>query len=102
MTTLDEVYAERNNVIALAATLAHESGYPVWRAKHTAPDWEDDWRNIIYIVLPTGQLSWHIHDSDVPLFAHLRQGENTWDGHTTPEKYERLREFATNPIRWHP
>lgn len=38
----------------------------------------------------TGQMSWHIHDLEIPMFSHLKWGANTWDGHTTEQKYERL------------
>lgn len=36
-------------------------------------------------------MSWHIHSSELPVFAHLpNDGRYKWDGHTTAEKYERL------------
>ena len=44
----------------------------------------------MFIDGPTGQLSWHLHDSDVPLFDGLERGPNLWDGHTTADKYERV------------
>ena len=41
------------------------------------------------------QLSWHIHDREISMFDHLRYYGNKfmpmWDGHTTEEKYRRLR-----------
>ena len=40
---------------------------------------------------PYYQLSWHIHDSDIPLFDHLTYGDFKWDYHTTEDKYRRLR-----------
>jgi len=49
---------------------------------------------------PTGQMTWHIHDSELPMFDHLgRASVNTWDGHTTEEKYERLAELTRRPTR---
>lgn len=57
-----------------------------------APDAEPGFSMIVYIQSPEGQLSWHIADSDLDLFQHLDVDPRIqWDGHTTPEKYERLR-----------
>jgi hypothetical protein len=45
----------------------------------------------VFVQLPAGQASWHIHESELGWFDHLeRRAGNSWDGHTTPEKYERL------------
>ena len=44
----------------------------------------------MFIDLPTGQASWHYHDREAHLFAGLPPYTKPWDGHTTPEKYERL------------
>lgn len=95
----DAAYTERNRLVAaLARLLARESparvGTPAvaWLADHDPNDagWDPEWRTIVFIDGPTGQLSWHLHDSDVLLFDGLPRGPNAWDGHTTPEKYERV------------
>ncbi len=78
------VYAERDQLIAALSKL-----FPSHLAYHEG-DWEDDWRNIVCIHLPTGQATWHIHDSELPWFGHLDGGEAHWDGHSTEEKYQRL------------
>jgi hypothetical protein len=45
----------------------------------------------VFIELSTGQATWHIHDSELVMFDHLpRFRGQKWDGHSTPEKYERL------------
>ena len=84
-------YAERNKLVALLSKL-----FPSCFGRHEEEDmtWEDDWRWIVYITLPTGQCSWHIHDSDLPMFSHLKQGDVKWDGHTTEEKYKRIADFS--------
>lgn len=66
--------------------------YPSHLALHSSDDkdWDPAWRNIVFIQLPTGQLSWHMHADHMHLFGHLLHGPNEWDGHTTVEKYERL------------
>ena len=89
----DEVYWERDQLVAALSKI-----YPAWLARHPEEDkeWEDDWRWIVFIQLPEvegeyqRQVSWHIHDSELHYFAHLRKQQNTWDGHTTEEKYRRL------------
>jgi len=82
----DGAYRERDKLVAALSKLFHS-----YRSRHPmADEWEDDWRNIIVIDLPTGQVSWHIHDSELPLFMHLPLQDNNWDGHTTEEKYARL------------
>lgn len=83
----NEAYAERNMLVAALSKV-----FGSWLAHHPEEDkeWEDEWRTIVFVELPTGQASWHIHDSERPLFAHLDWGPNKWDGHTTDQKYERL------------
>ena len=82
--TVDFVYHERDQLVA-----ALSKCFPAWLGRHQG-EWEDDWRWIVYIKLPTGQVSWHIHDSEMDLFTHLEMGDEKWDGHTTEEKYKRL------------
>lgn len=84
------VYAERDRLVAALSKL-----FPASLGRHPQEEpWEDDWRWIVFIDLPTGQVSWHMHDSELPWFAHLlppnEPPERKWDGHTTEEKYERL------------
>lgn len=55
---------------------------------------DNDWRNVIIVDLPTGQASWHVHDSEMELFQHLPRNQGrVWDGHSVEEKYARLREL---------
>jgi hypothetical protein len=101
----DGVYAERNQLVALLSHI-----YP----SHISIDENADegWQHVVCIHLlwqePTvfgdarnhlgpryawhiSQAAWHIPDREVPLFAHLPVQPNDWDGHETPEKYERLK-----------
>lgn len=87
----DAAYTERNRLVAALAHMIRAGHGQAWLAQHEDdPNWDPEWRTIVFIEGPTGQLSWHLHDSDVPLFDGLPHGENRWDGHTTPEKYERV------------
>ncbi len=92
----DQAYAERNKCVAMIARMAQCAGYGVYLGRHSADDaaWERDWMNIVFIELPTGQVSWHIHDSELPLFAFMPIREDwPWDGHSTEEKYDRMRRW---------
>ena len=93
----DAAYKERDMVLALAVSALMAHGFPCWLGRHeeSDPAWENDWRNIVYVELPRGeQLSWHIHDSELPWFSQLEREDTPWDGHTTEEKYERLLRFV--------
>ena len=82
---MNKAYAERNRLVA-ALSKAH----PSHLARHEGDDWEIDWRWLVCIHLPTGQATWHIHDSELELMTHLAAQPGHWDGHSTEEKYERL------------
>ena len=91
--TKDGAYKERNQVVALLARMwCREELGKAGLARHDENDasWEKDWMNIVIIDLPTGQVSWHFHDSDMPLFVGLPDYPGKWDGHSTPEKYRRV------------
>lgn len=82
----DAAYHERNQLVAFLSRI-----YPSHLAQHpTDPAWDPEWCNIVCIHAPCGQMCWHIHANEVPLFTGLGYAPNDWDGHTIAEKYERL------------
>lgn len=87
----DAAYEERNRVVTVLSKLW--PSHWCWHPEDDA-EWSADWRTIICIHSPVGQLTWHIHLSQQHLFAHLPKGENHWDGHTTEQKYQRLESFT--------
>jgi hypothetical protein len=89
----DAAYSERNHLVALLAALADDRGWRVGTAMHPEADasWDADWRTIVFIDSPCGQLSWHLHDSERRLVSALPAYAGTWDGHTTEQKYQRVR-----------
>lgn len=91
------VYRERNLCVALIADLARGHGYPVCIARHDGEDWEDEWRNVLIVYLPgAGQISWHLHESELEHFKHIHRTDlNVYDGHTTEEKYNRIKKFVS-------
>ncbi len=85
----DGAYRERDRLVAVLSTV-----WPSHLRRHVG-EWEDDWRNIVCVHTPNGQATWHVHDSEMPLFDHLTYcAACQWDGHTTEEKYARLAALA--------
>ncbi len=83
---LNAAYRERAQLVALLAAL-----YPS-HIGHNDPN-EPEWA-VVTIELPTGQACWHVAPDDMPLFSHVQRTSRIcrgWDGHTTEEKYERIR-----------
>ncbi len=78
-------YLERNRVVAALAKC-----FPSGTARTAIEGWSEDWHGCVYIDLPTGQVSWHYHDSQAYLFADLPPYTKPWDGHSTEEKYARV------------
>jgi hypothetical protein len=91
----DAVYRERAQLLALLAT------HPAVHTAVLAPadDIDEPGWHLLYLHTPAGQLSWHIHPRDAALFASVEQVTASdpraqWDGHTTGEKYDRVRALA--------
>jgi hypothetical protein len=96
----DAAYRERDQVVALVARMALALGWRAGLRSHEPdpdPTWDEDWKNVVAIDLPTGQVTWHFHDSERPLFHSLPQYAGRWDGHTTATKYERVNAVLTRP-----
>lgn len=74
----NDVYRERAHLVAHPSTIGYHDP--------NEPDWA-----VVIIDLPTGQASWHVSPDDMDLFGHVQRSEaNTWDGHSTEEKYARI------------
>lgn len=89
----DNAYWERNQLVA---DLARQFDSHMVRHPDSDTSWEDDWRYIICIHTPAGQMTWHIHDNEATStfgFVEVDPAGEHWDGHTTEEKYERLRKL---------
>lgn len=94
----DKAYTERNRLLALLTTI-----FPSWGARDPFPSWgardpknSSPWDNVVFLKLPTGQVSWHVHDAQVlEDFSHVRiSGPHIepWDGHTDDEKWARVKD----------
>lgn len=85
--TLDEIYTERNLLAQLVAALAQSLHMPVGQGIDPAqPAWP-----LIYVDLPTGQLSWHIPQHE--LVVELVRYPAAWDGHSPEERQQRILSF---------
>lgn len=84
------VYRERAALVALLAAI-----YPSWFGSDPKePDYP-----VIYVQTEAGQLSWHISRDDMDLFAHVTLiNEEPWDGHSTDEKYDRIKNLIKEII----
>lgn len=84
------LYRERAQLAAYLA--ARHPSVIVTGADPQAPDWP-----VLFIVTSFGQMSWHLSPDDLDLFGHVEQfragdlAVSLWDGHSTEEKYRRLR-----------
>jgi hypothetical protein len=90
----DEAYRERNYLVALLARL-----FPSGTRRTDISGWDEEWHGCVYVDLPTGQCSWHYHDSHAHLFVNLPAYTKEWDGHTTDQKYDRVHEFIARQRR---
>jgi len=88
--TLQEAYLDRNQAVQLVAILAKLVGYPVGMKR------DDAWP-IIYIQLPTGQVSWHLPLSQVRV-AKIADDEFSWDGHSLDEKRQRIEQYLAEMV----
>ena len=95
MTDIDQAYRERNQLVTLLANMALAKGWKAGRRWDRTQ--EVGWENVVVIDLPTGQVSWHIgvHDGPVCQFETLPTYDGEWDGHTTDEKWERVRAYRS-------
>ena len=84
--TADTDYGKRYGLILQAVIEAHKLGYAAgFRIDASEPEWP-----VAFIELPTGQVSWHLPQHEIP-----------WDGHTTEAKYERIDKYvAPQYVSW--
>jgi hypothetical protein len=81
----DQAYLERNYVVAALAR-----AFPSGTRKTAIDGWSEDWHGCVYIDLPSGQVSYHYHDSQAFLFEGLPSYTKPWDGHDKNTVHYRL------------
>jgi hypothetical protein len=82
---LRNVYRERAHLVAYLAAV-HPSS--ISHSDPATPEWP-----VVTVETEHGQMSWHIAPDDVDLFDPIDPETPAfpWDGHSTDEKYQRLR-----------
>lgn len=79
-----DAYFDRNQAVLALARLAKAQGLVVGVKED--PEWP-----ILFIDLPTGQVSWHIAKKE--LVGEWPEYSGVWDNHTLEEKRERMKRF---------
>ena len=82
--TPNEAYLDRNLCVQIMVKMAMKLGYSA--GIKDDPEWP-----ILYIDLPTGQVSWHIPKKDI--LTDFQEYNGKWDGHDLHEKRRRLIDF---------
>lgn len=80
----EEAYFDRNMAVQVLTKMANQLGYNI--GIKDDPEWP-----ILYIDLPTGQVSWHIPRNE--LIGTYPKYTGKWDGHDVEEKRNRLIKF---------
>lgn len=87
----EAAYEERDYVVALMVRLAGAAGWPFGLLDHEGEDWGPEWKKVVVIETPEGQMAWHFPAVRASLFEGIPAHGRVWDGHTTDEKYRRLK-----------
>mgnify|MGYP001560934242 CR=1 FL=1 len=84
-----QAYLERSHLVAALARMFYAG------IRQTKIDgWSPDWYGCVYIDLPSGQISYHYHDSHAHLFDGLPPYNKPWDGHDKDTVHKRLSELS--------
>ena len=89
------VYYDRNLAVMALARLAQQQGYTVGIALDLAET--PEWQTVIMIDLPTGQVGWHIRESELQDDWPAYPGK--WDGHSDELKWDRIKAFLAAQAR---
>jgi hypothetical protein len=93
LSNCNEPYYDRNQLVQLCAQLAGLLGMTVGiGTDEDEPDWP-----VVFIDLPTGQVSYHIPMEELVL--QIQEYPNLWDGHTNTQKRDRIRKYINNKLR---
>lgn len=90
----NQAYAERDMAVAVIARMAELLDWPAGRREYVPaskkPEGEEAWQHVVFIEIPTGQISFHFRENEFSWFKHLPFYPEAWDGHTREEKYRRM------------
>ena len=90
---VERMEAEKNNAYAqrnkLAVLLAAKYGGSLVDANPQEPGWS----SVLLIPTGSGQISFHVHDSELPYvlsMPNIKMHDGAWDGHDDGEKWRRV------------
>ncbi|WP_326729007.1 hypothetical protein [Streptomyces phaeochromogenes] len=89
----DGAYRERAHLVALLAAMTEDAVIA------PAPDVDEPGWQIVYLIIGSSQASWHISPLDGELFecvehVPMEDPRARWDGHSTDDKYARIRQHT--------
>lgn len=73
-------YSERAYAVAALARMALMCGFNAGVGKDDREDCPDEWRVVVYVDTPMGQVSWHCHPDDQWVLKGLPEYTGKWDG----------------------
>jgi hypothetical protein len=73
-------YTERTIVAVALAKFALSQGFKAGTGLDDNIEWDDDWRVVLYVNTPAGQMSWHIAPDDQHMLEGLPAYDGKWDG----------------------
>ncbi len=86
---INQAYVERDMCVAFICLLAHKLGWNVGLKQGDDPNWP-----LVFVDSPLGQLSWHVKREELMFFPSLSPYLADWDGHSSEEKYKRMRNLV--------
>lgn len=76
---INRAYSERAACAVALARMALQLGYKAGTGIDSSTN-EDEWRVVLYVDTPNGQVSWHIAPVDQYLLKDIPAYEGAWDG----------------------
>lgn len=76
----NQLYTERAFAAIALARMALLAGFKAGVGKDDKEQNDDEWRVVLYVETPAGQVSWHIAPDDQTLLEGLPAYDGVWDG----------------------
>lgn len=89
------IYAERDHCVAALMRAWRTFGITVGITED--PNAEDEWKHVVVAEIPTGQVSWHVHDDELSLFEGLTEYTRPREEDDPSTTYERLLAYVPPP-----
>lgn len=94
-----KAYTERAIAAVLAAKMALLAGYNAGIGSDENEDWDPEWRVVLYVDFPGGQVCWHIAPNDQHLLDGLPRYAKPWDGQWESRDGVRIKKLNVGRVR---